>query len=122
MIEIIEKKVSRDRLLQFAEAHFKTMIKYVADIELGIIAAGGELQADAEKLLLEHGSSQENLWGANLYPFKDADERHEYTSFINIRPSQENYSMEIEGELIRNSVKQLAESLLLGSDEIIVRI
>ena len=33
-----------------------------------VAAVGGELHADAEALLLEQGSQQKDLWGANYYP------------------------------------------------------
>ncbi|HYS05477.1 MAG TPA: DUF5674 family protein [Candidatus Dormibacteraeota bacterium] len=31
-------------------------------------SVGGELHADAEQLLLEQGSAQADLWGANCFP------------------------------------------------------
>ena len=40
--------------------------------------------SDAEELLINEGSNQENIWGANLYPYKSGDERLEYTSLINL--------------------------------------
>ena len=44
------------------------MVKYVVDVERGVVAIGGELHADAEQVLLEQGSRQADLWGANYYP------------------------------------------------------
>jgi len=46
------------------------MVKFVVDIDLIKLAVGGEMHADAELVLLEEGSSQESLWGANIYPEK----------------------------------------------------
>lgn len=43
-------------------------MKFVVDVERGILAIGGEMHAEAEQRLLEHGSRQANLWGANYYP------------------------------------------------------
>jgi hypothetical protein len=49
-------------------ARFEDMVKYVVDVERGVVAIGGEMQADAEAALLESGSRQADLWGANYYP------------------------------------------------------
>jgi len=88
------------------------MVKYVADLELGVIAVGGELHADAEALLLERGSRQRNLWGANYLPGRGEAECIEYTSLINIRPSQDNRSMEVEDPLLRDRIRELTFRLI----------
>ncbi|KKT34554.1 MAG: hypothetical protein UW24_C0027G0017, partial [Parcubacteria group bacterium GW2011_GWA2_44_12] len=93
------------------------MVKFVVDIEKEILALGGELHADCEDLLLKDGSRQQNLWGANLYPLRDEDERIEYTSLINIKPSVGNRNMEIQDEIIRNKVREIAERLLFTQDD-----
>ena len=43
-------------------------IKLAVDIELGILASGGELHADCEQFLLASDSQQANVWGADWYP------------------------------------------------------
>jgi hypothetical protein len=40
-------------------------IKLVVDVERGILAGGGELHADCEKVLLRDGSRQQDVWGAD---------------------------------------------------------
>lgn len=82
------------------------MIKYVVDIDKRLIALGGEMHADAEQILIDSDSLQENLWGANIYPWKNPPEI-EYTSLINIRPTIGNRSMEIQDEKIREKVKSI---------------
>ena len=71
------------------------MVKYVVDVERGIVAIGGEMHADAEAALLEAGSRQADLWGANYYPGRGRDGCIEYTSLINIRPGAGNRGMEL---------------------------
>ena len=93
------------------------MVKFVVDIKLKKVGVGGELHSDAEELLINEGSKQENIWGANLYPYKSADERLEYTSLINIRPGQGNLSMEIENESLRKKIQIMTEQLLLNNNE-----
>ena len=88
------------------------MVKYVVDVRREIAAVGGELHADEEALLLEKGSRQEDLWGANYYPGKGAEGCIEYTSLINIRPAQGNRSMLIEDEDVRKKVREITQALI----------
>ena len=97
---------------------FEKMIKFVADIDLMKIAIGGEMHADAELVLLEDGSSQESLWGANIYPEKDKNNWLEYTSLINIRPSLDNFGMEIESETIRQKIQDCIKQIINLNEEI----
>jgi hypothetical protein len=91
---------------------FEDMVKYVVDVERGIAAVGGELHADAEALLLEDGSAQEHLWGANYYPGRGPDACIEFTSLINVRPSRDNPAMEIQSEETRGRVREITFALL----------
>lgn len=116
MPEIITSKISRDDLKKHL-VHFGDMVKFVVDVEKSVLAIGGEMHSDCEELLLEQGSKQENLWGANLYPFREGDERIEYTSLINIRPSLGNRDMKIQDEVIRRKVREVAEVMLFALDE-----
>ena len=117
MILIIHERINKTELKKLCDAYFSTMVKFVVDVEKEIIAVGGELHADAEMELINLGSEQDNLWGANLYPYKMGDQRLEYTSLINIRPRQNNKVMEIESPLIREKIKLLTEKLLLNAND-----
>jgi hypothetical protein len=92
--------------------HFEDMVKYVVDVERGVAAVGGELHADEEALLLEDGSRQDDVWGANYYPGLGSDDCIEYTSLINIRPAAGNRSMVIESEQVRARVRELTHALI----------
>ena len=117
MIKILHSKIEPDLLESLCKEFFGSFVKFVVDIEKDIIAAGGELHSDAEAVLLENGSQQKDLWGANFFPFKNPDHRLEYTSLINIRPSDENHGMEIKDSRIRKRVKSISESLLLSAHD-----
>lgn len=91
---------------------FGDMIKYVVDIERRLAAVGGELHADAEQILLERGSRQVDLWGANYYPGKGPDDCIEYTSLINIRPAQGNRTMLIADLSVRERVREVTFALI----------
>ena len=112
MIQIIKNPISKQELEKFLGNPFSDMVKFVVDIQQGVIALGGELHADAEAILLEHGSKQSNLWGANIYPSKPKETRIEYTSLINIRPAASNNSMEVKNETVRNSIKTIVDRLI----------
>ena len=89
------------------------MIKAVVDLERQVIALDGELHADLEALLIEKGSKQEDLWGINLYLKKPLKKKIEYTALINIRPSQDNPSMEVEKIQIRKKIGELVNKLII---------
>lgn len=78
---ILYEKVAIDKLKTIEEEmFFGDMIKAVVDIEQEIIAVNAELHSDLEQLLLESGSSQQNLYGINIL----FDEKEiEYDSLIN---------------------------------------
>ena len=111
-IILISETIATRQLADLVERFFTDMVKYVVDVERGIAAVGGELHADAEQLLLEDGSRQEDLWGANYYPGRGEDGCIEFTSLINIRPSQGNRSMEIEDDAVRARVRELTNRLI----------
>jgi hypothetical protein len=117
MLKLLTAKISQTDLADLCRAHFETMVKFVVDVENGSMVAGGEMHADAEIVLLENGSLQSNLWGGNFYPWNSAEERIEFTSFINIRPADDNASMEILNQDIRRQVRILVETVLLAKDE-----
>jgi hypothetical protein len=111
-ITIITERIERQELARLVAAHFGDMVKIVVDVQREVVAIGGELHSDAEQLLLEQGSRQADLWGANYYPGRGAEECLEYTALINIRPSQDNPSMEIQDADTREKVRSIVERLI----------
>lgn len=109
---IIKDKITKEKLIKKFMNYFETMIKAVVDIEKEIIAVDSELHSDLEAFLLENGSKQEDLWGINLYSTKDKNDFIEFTSLINIRPHQDNYSMEIENKEIKDKIKSIVDKLI----------
>jgi hypothetical protein len=109
-VVIVESRIEPAELARLVKLHFEDMVKYVVDIERRTAAVGGELHADAEHLLLQAGSRQSDLWGANYYPGRGPEDCIEYTSLINIRPNQGNRSMLIADPLIRERVREITFS------------
>ncbi|MCX6055518.1 MAG: DUF5674 family protein [Chloroflexi bacterium] len=91
---------------------YETMIKIVVDIRQKILSGGGEMHADCESVLLEQGSEQDDLWGANWYP---SEERIEFESLINIRPRLGNRSVILQDEKLRNQVEEITRAILGGT-------
>jgi hypothetical protein len=111
-IVIVERRLEPSELARLVQLFFGDMVKYVVDVERRLAAVGGQLHADAEQLLLEAGSRQSDLWGANYYPGREPDDCIEYTALINIRPGQGNRSMLIVDEAIREQVRDITFALI----------
>ena len=75
--------------------------------KLGVDA---ELHSDEEAYLLELGSNQEDLQGINIYPELPKEERIEFDSMINLRPSQGNSSRGVEDENIQRKILDIVNS------------
>jgi hypothetical protein len=111
-IVILRERIDPAGLARLVLLYFEDMVKYVVDVERGLIGLGGDMHADAEQLLLEDGSRQADLWGANYYPGRGRDDCIEYTSLINIRPAAGNRSMEIQDPALRQRVRDLTWALV----------
>lgn len=106
-IVILSKKATSQDLKK-ASHDYKTYIKITVDIEKKIIAIGGEYHADAEKLLLENGSLQKNIWGGGVDLIL---KRFETNAMINLRPTQ-NSSTEILDEKTREKFLKICRAMI----------
>ncbi|OGF58968.1 hypothetical protein A3B05_03160 [Candidatus Giovannonibacteria bacterium RIFCSPLOWO2_01_FULL_43_160] len=106
-MKIIDKKITEPELREIAKDFYGEMVKGVVDIEREIIVMGGEYHMDANVILMENGSKQQDVWGFNWYFDKTGDERIEYVSLINIRPAQSNRTMEVQNVSLRNKMKAI---------------
>jgi len=113
-MQFIDKPVKLNEIWANRATKFSKMLKMAVDIQNEWIVLDGELHADCEAVLLQKGSQQENIWGANIYPAMRADDFLDYIAFINIRPSQNNPSMEVLDPQIRDRVKQIVQHLLIA--------
>ena len=85
---------------------FDVYIKTVIDIEKKICSAGADRHFESEKILLEQGSKQSDLWGGGI----DLDTKIiDGNSFINIRPSDNNTGNEIQDSKIREEFEKLTK-------------
>ncbi len=93
-------------------AEHTTMIKIVVDIRRRLLAGGGAMHSDCETALVEDGSQQDDLWGANWFP---GEQRIEFESLINIRPRLDNRSLVLQSDRLRQPVEAVAREFLGGS-------
>jgi hypothetical protein len=107
-IHIIRKRASEQELREMLES-LETYIKVAVDVEREILVGGGEYHADCEEVLLEEGSRQEDLWGADWHP---NSRTVEFGALINIRPEQNNRGMEIESPELRQKMEKTVRQLL----------
>ena len=66
-IRILCQRATENEMQELLE-EYGTYIKVAVDVEQNILAGGGEYHADCEEALLEDGSRQEDIWGADWYP------------------------------------------------------
>lgn len=108
MIHVIRTRATPQQLVEMQEA-LETYVKLAVDIRRGVLAGGGIMHADCEALLLEDGSQQNDVWGADWGP---GSRQVIFEALINIRPRQNNPSMEILAEDTRDAVSRVVRNLL----------
>jgi hypothetical protein len=110
MLHILRDKATAEQVAEMLK-EYESMIKIVVDIRRRIIAGGGEMHADCESVLLDEGSEQDDLWGANWYP---AGQEIVFESLINIRPKLGNRGILIQSEDVRQQVASVTFEILGG--------
>ena len=108
---ILREPPSHEQLNELL-AVFETFIKLAVDVRREVVAAGGEMHADCEEALLEDGSLQEDIWGADWEP---ATRTVYFDSLINIRPRQSNSRSEIQDPQLRAQVEKVVRRVFEGA-------
>ena len=104
-IHIIRKKATSFQIKEMMES-LDSYIKLAVDVKRGVVAGGGMLHADCEAILLDDGSKQKDVWGADWIP--DSKEVR-FEALINIRPDQNNRSMTIQDKKLRLAVEKIVK-------------
>lgn len=107
-IYIIRTKATPSEIKEMLDA-LDSYIKLAVDVKREVIAGGGMLHADCEAALLDDGSKQEDIWGADWLP--DSKEIA-FEALINIRPRQDNRSMNIEDKKLRKKIEKIVRKRL----------
>jgi len=106
-MHIVRDKVALDELKEMSKKMHYNLVKVVVDVERHIMAVDAGMHADAETLLLEDGSLQENLWGINIYPYEPIDTWIEFYSTINMRPSYGNRTRGVDDMRTQQMIKKI---------------
>ncbi len=109
MILIIREAATPEQINQMTEQFGSSFIKLAVDVKREILAGGGELHSDCEQVLLEDGSQQIDVWGADWHP---ESRNVTFESIINMRPQQQNFSMEVQDLTLRNRIEKIVRELL----------
>jgi hypothetical protein len=112
-MKLVTDRITIKEIEEMAKKMFGNLIKAVVDVEKEIMAIDGELHSDEQALLIEKGSKPANLWGINIYPQKAGKDFIEFDSVINIRPSQQNRSWEIEDKEIKKKIFKIVNQLII---------
>ena len=107
--EYFEEPLSTAEIKRLADEEFGDMVKFVIDLDRRVICVGGGFHSDEEEILLDKGSKQQNLWGANYYPDRPLGNKLVFTSQINIRPRDGNTKQDIQSADLREKVSELAK-------------
>jgi len=109
-VTIIRQHATGQELADMLEA-LESYVKLAVDVDRGILVGGGEYHADCEEALLEDGSRQESVWGADWYPDSHTVA---FGALINIRPRQGNMGMEVQDPRLRERIEAVVRRLLEG--------
>ena len=110
MIHILRERATKQQLEEMLQT-LNSYVKLAVDVRRGILAGGGKMHADCEAVRLEDGSQQTDVWGADWYP---GNQEVVYESLINIRPRQNNRSIEIQDPGLREQIDRVVRPLLEG--------
>ena len=109
MILIIYKTATKEQITQMAQHFGSKFIKLAVDVNREILAGGGELHSDCEQALLEDGSQQVDVWGADWH----LDTKTvTFESLINIRPRQQNFGLEVQDLALRDRIEKIVRKLM----------
>jgi hypothetical protein len=86
VVHIIRTQATSEQIAEMLET-LDTYVKLAVDVRREVLAGGGVMHADCESALLDDGSEQEDVWGADWLP---AVQQVTFESLINIRPKQNN--------------------------------
>lgn len=104
---VITKKrpFTKEEIKKLSEL-FDVYIKTVIDVKKKTCSAGCDRHIDSEKILLDQGSKQADLWGGGI----DLETKIiDCNSMINIRPQQGNVSNEIHDAKMREEFEKLTK-------------
>lgn len=108
MIILLKNKATKKEIYE-AGKNLDQYIKFVVDIETGVLTIGGDRHYQGEELLLKNGSKRENLWGGG---YDLISKKVDYDSIINIRPRDNNPDRIVLDMEIREEINKILKDKL----------
>lgn len=109
-LHLLEKPVSMNDVRVFAQEDYGTMIKGTVDIVENKVAIGGDYHMETCELLVEHGSSHQNIWGFNIRFEENQAGILEFDSLVNIKPALGNKSRSVENPEVIEKATEIIHS------------
>ncbi len=108
-MKILHDPIKKENLATSEVVFDEAMVKGVVDVERGLLAIDADLHADLERMLLEDGSRQDDVWGINLWFEDDGEDFVEFDSMINVRPRQGNRSRSVEDPALCQQITEIVQ-------------
>lgn len=108
MAIVVVKNNLSSKDFEKAREDYQSYIKLTIDLENEIVVLGGEYHADAERMLLEKGLKQEDIWGGG---FNLETKQFETSAIINLRAGK-NDSTEILDSQKKEKFLKIARRIL----------
>ncbi len=111
-MKFVDTKITFSELEKMSSRMFGGLVKAVVDVKKELMVVDAAMHADEEKYLLDEGSSQDDLWGINIYPDATAEDFIEFDSIINIRPRLGNFSRDISDKSVKARIITIVNKLI----------
>ena len=112
IMKIVENEISIEELRKMSKNMFDDLVKAVIDVKKEIMVVDAGMHVDEERMLLESGSHQQDLWGINIYPQIAGEDMVEFDSMVNLRPSQGNRSRGVDDPKIQQKIRKIVNKLI----------
>ena len=109
MIHVIATGQATPEQLQEMLEAMQTYVKVAVDVRRRVLAGGGATHVDCESVLLEQGSQDGDVWGADWHPDK---QDIQFEALLNLRPKQGNHSLSIVDPRVRGTVETIVRERL----------
>ncbi len=109
----IVEKISIAELQEMAQKMDGQLVKADVDLRKKIFIVDMPMHFEGEQELLAQGSEQKDLWGINLFPENFGQDNFiVFESMINIKVHQNNPSMTVQSEEVKQQIRELVDGVV----------
>ena len=110
--KLLKDQIGKEALEEIAKQGYGHLVKIAVDIKKETIALGCEWHSECQSILTEDGSLAQDVWGANIHINQPKEERLEFHSLINIKPSLLHKEMEIQDEDLKGKITKITDKFI----------